>query len=245
MNSAGSRRWAAIAAVAGVVFAESVTPETARAVPLTDDASQGGFVVWKKPALPPSDHWTLRRPAGSPVMEVPRDLRKRVKIVPSAPNLDTRDQAAWRPSLIDPLGYGRLGPPTKKAPGPVQRGLGSQKVFVSAPILVDRHVRMPGSTGVFRDMPPRSYGVFGRGLEDQDLLFGLLEQDRGARARRIAEQNLERGEVDLGRKRPLGAQDSAVGVFVVPGRLGPGRAVEVCVYDRYWREYRCSTSSGR
>jgi hypothetical protein len=234
-----------IAGVAAVVFAESVMPETAHAVPLTDEASRAPFVIWKKPALPPSDHWTLQRPAGAPVMEVPRDLRKRVKVAPAAPNVDPRGLATWRPLLVDPLGYGRLGPATETAPAPAPKSLGPREVSVSAPAYLDRQVVKPGSTGVFRDMPPRSYGVFGRGLDDADFVFGLLEKDRAARARRIAEENLARGEVDLDRRRPLSTQDSTLGVFVAPTRLGPRRTVEVCVYDRYWREYRCSTSSGR
>ena len=239
-------RWLA-AAIAVAILAVAGVPPTSHAAPLTNDGSGSAFTIWKTPALPPVDHWTVRRPASAGVLEVPADLRSRLNARPASPERAHAGQAPGADDIARPTARGFAAPRRRAARSPAN-GTAALASPAAAPLVAPSYVPRPTvsahGTGVIKDMPPRGHGVFGRGLDDADLLIGLIQETRAGRARRIAADNLERGEVDLDRPRPLSARDEAFGVLVLPPRFGPRRAVPVCVYDRYWRTYRCTTPSG-
>ncbi len=245
MRRSGARRLAAVIAVA--ILAAAGVPTTSHAAPLTNDGSGSAFTIWKTPAMPPVDHWTVRRPASAGVLEVPADLRSRFKAGPASPERARAGQGPGAADIARPTARGSAALRRQAARSPAD-GTGALASPAAASLVAPSYLPRPTvsarGTGIFKDMPPRGYGLFGRGLDDADLLIGLIEETRAGRARRIAEENLERGEVDLDRPRPLSVRDEAFGVLVLPPRFGPRRAAPVCVYDRYWRTYRCTTPSG-
>lgn len=245
MRRTGARRLAAVMAVA--ILAAVGVPPTSHAAPLTNDGSGSAFTIWKTPALPPVDHWTVRRPASAGVLEVPADLRSRFKVRPASPERARAGQAPGAADIVRPTARGSAALRGQAARSPAD-GTAALTSPAAASLVARSYLPRPTvsarGTGIFKDMPPRDYGLFGRGLDGADLLIGLLEETRAERARRIAEENLERGEVDLDRPRPLSARDDAFGVLVLPPRFGPRQVAPVCVYDRYLSTYRCTTPSG-
>lgn len=231
----------AVAALAGA--AVGATLPGAYAVPLSTDSAGRTGPIWKMPPLPPGTHWTVRRPADPGVLEVPADLRTRAggdtpgpapryRPVESAPGLAGARAGSER---VDPRSAAR-----RPVAGPAT-GLRRHRPVADLRLLLPG---LPATTGLFRDLPPRPEGVFAEGAGGKALLFGVVEQSRAARARRIAADNLERGEVDLDRPRPLRARDGQLGVVVTAPRFGPRRAQPVCVYDLHGRGYRCLIEPG-